>query len=397
MALEQVRPDQRALAQVASDLGVLKINAATGAMMIDLRAEGLAERFNILSPSTTIMQANPNFTPSLSIVDINPDLNKGDVYPLETDYQGKPKPNSPYALTKVGIRKLATAAGITTLAPRIQPCGPQGRDVVITATITYRGPDGLRKEDSDSADWHYEEEYENVVANCPEAYSGKPLTEQQRADWIRKNWKRVRGFGWRITETKAMLRACRDVLVLPGKFWLADLQKPFLVPSVTFTPDPNDKETLHAILGIGQKAIAALYGPAAASVEEISRALEAGDDDEPPSHDPDTGEVFDMAIGQTIEEPAEEALAAQAATEPTKTATHGDRPTEDRQIPQGIHRGKMLSEVCRTNAQYARAHFETAKTALGPLTEEWLFFWHGPPDDFSDVTFPNDAEEPLVP
>lgn len=68
-ALERVRPQERALVQAASELGILQ--EAGGALMIDLSKPELAERFNVLAPAATLVQADRNFTPSISVVNLD--------------------------------------------------------------------------------------------------------------------------------------------------------------------------------------------------------------------------------------------------------------------------------------------------------------------------------------
>ncbi|MCL5942118.1 MAG: hypothetical protein M1325_01085, partial [Actinobacteria bacterium] len=60
-ALERVRPQERALIQVASELGIVRY-AEGGGMLIDLTSPELHAQYNVLAPAATIAKGDPNFT-----------------------------------------------------------------------------------------------------------------------------------------------------------------------------------------------------------------------------------------------------------------------------------------------------------------------------------------------
>jgi hypothetical protein len=99
--------------------------------------------------------------------------------------------------------------------------------------------------------------------------------------------------------------------------------------------------------------------------------------DVPAGVDPETGVIE----GECLEETDD-------AGEPTRQ-TFGDKPTEDKHIPAGTHEGKMLSDVCRDDPDYARSTFLSADSVKA-VTEQWLRYWHGngpAKGDFQDVKF----------
>jgi hypothetical protein len=215
------------------------------------------------------------------------------------------------------------------------------------------------------------------------------MTEADRAAWIKKEWKRIREFAWRSTATKATERAVRKVLIIPDSFLPEELKKPFLVPSISFTLDPNDKETLHAVLGIGQKAIASLYGGEPAAEDEIDAALRESDDDGAPTGtitDPQTGVQVDPETGVI------EGTAVEEAEDTTEQPeTHGPRPTEgwDVVLPRGPFKGVTLPDICRDNPDYVKTKLLKTE-GLGPMAESLLVYFHGEEaihSDYSDIDF----------
>jgi len=390
-ALELVRPEQRALMQTASDIGVL-VNRG-GLAVIDLSSPEILDNYNVLAPTRVMVQANPNFTPSIAIVKF--DVKRGSTYPLEKRWDGRTKQEiwKVVALGKLELLQIAKAMGLRVLQPDIKM---QGRDIIITAAVQERDVDGTWVTHYGSQMWIHDDEYERTVAECPEKRwegSGQErgqveLTQEDKDAWIAKNWLQRKKFSLRMTETKALEAAIRFAGEIPTKFAAEDLDKPFIIVRYTFTPDPSDIRIVLAQIEAGDAAAKALFGAPLSDpdLKEVRQMLGDGRDPRPssPVTDPRTGLEVDpetgVVEGTCLEDQEEEAP-------PAAEEGHGQRPTDDREIPRGKYVGRQLSDVCKDDPAYARQHFLKAPPPLGVLTEEWLHYWEGEPDDFRDVTF----------
>ena len=360
-ALERVRPQERALVQAASELGI-RCWEAQGVRMIDLSDPQLAERFNVLSPAAVLMQTDPNFTPAITALKVDPRESAGDVYAIETTGTGRNKKMKTGALLKTALEKLGDAAGIEDLPPRIER--HDNGDLTVTAFIKVRRPDGSFKVLDGSREWVKEDEYEKVVESCPttEWDSDVPLSEEKKQAWIKKNWSRVKQFRLPMTESKAYLRAYRKALKLKQKYTPEELQKPFLVTSTSFTPDTSDPRVLVALMSGGEQATNLLYGPAAIPEHDVIEGTysedSTGEHDVPEGVDPETGEV----------------------TEPERP-----RPAEDPVLPRGPHADKPLSEVARTDPDYVVTRLVGSDDpAWGLAAEAWLAYWAAEGDEKHD-------------
>lgn len=357
-AIERVRPQEQALVKVAEELGILQRSA--GAVLINLGDPRLKEKYNVLAPATTLAKADPNFTPALHVVNLDP----ADFYP--TAYEGKGQDRRPvgWSLSKVQLDQIARVAGIEDLPPDIVYFGSEHQNLRVTWTARMRRPDGTWQTASGSREWIEFDEREQLLAAVP-----KWVTDQGALDssnpafvswWSQEWYGRVRKHRLGVTETKARLRAYRSLLTVKSKYNAEEIRKPFLVASTSFTPDTSDVRVLSLLMSQGRQAAELLYGPGGSQPVEPRPALETP----PEACDPETGEVID------------------AEPEPV---THGERPAEDLRIPKGPYEGEMLSEVARKDPDYTRRTF--AKSAKwGPIAEEWRRYWHGE-EDYDDVAF----------
>ncbi|MBN1319380.1 MAG: hypothetical protein JXA87_00930 [Thermoleophilia bacterium] len=360
-ALERVRPEERALIQTGVELGLVKY-AAGGGMLIDLTSDKLQQEYNVLAPAATIAKADPNFTPSVSVIKLNPDLeNGGDWYPIETEGRGDNKRVKAVALTKRALDQIAQKAGIEDRGPEIVYFGDRKQNVRITWHARVRNQDGWTyRELAGSQEWVEEAETALLKSSPPEwAQKG----DSAYNEWWAKNWwGRVHKFRIRMTETKARLAAYRQALTVKQKYTPAESRKPFLVVSLTYTPDTSNPAVLGALMGQGQEARQTLFGP---TPEAERPAIEAAEE-RVETVDAETGEIVDV-----------------------EPETNGPRPSADVQIPRGPFAGMLLSEICREHQEYAKTKLLPTKQ-LGPDTDAWLRYWHGEEavaDDYSDITF----------
>ncbi len=362
-ALEKASPQEQALMAIAGQLpaGVVQYSP-TGVLLVDLTSDKLQEQYNVLAPAATLAKADRNFTPSLSLVKLNPDpMNGGDFYPIETEGSGENKRVKMVALTKKALDQIGQKAGIADIGPDIVYFGARGENVRITWHAKVRNPDGWTyRELLGSQEW-VEEAETALLKSSPPAWAQK--SDSAYNEWWAKNWwGRVHKFRIRMTETKARLAAYRQALTVKQKYTPEEARKPFLVMSLVYTPDTSDPAVLGALMGQGQQAQQALFGP---TPQPGQLTIEVPADE---------AETVDMETGEIVE---------------VEPETNGPRPATDLQIPRGPMTGMLLSEVCRTHPEYAREKL-LSTTKLGPDVEAWLRYWHGEEaasDDLSDVTF----------
>lgn len=362
-ALEKASPQEQALMAVAGQLpqGVVQYSPS-GVLMVDLTSDELQKSYNVLAPAATLAKADRNFTPSLALVKLNPDyVNGGDFYPIETEGRGENKRVKMVALTKRALDQIAQKAGIQDVGPEIVYFGGRGENVRITWHARVRNPDGWTYRDlAGSQEWVEEAEMALLKSSPPE-WATK--SDSAYSEWWAKNWwGRVHKFRIRMTETKARLAAYRQELTVKQKYTPEEARKPFLVMSLSYTPDTSDPAVLAALMGQGAQAQQALFGSIVAAGQ---RALEA------PSAE---GETVDTETGEIVD---------------VEPETNGPRPTSDVQIPRGPMAGMMLSEVCKDHKDWAKQHLWKTER-LGLMTEEWLRYWHGEEaigEDYSDISF----------
>ncbi len=360
-ALERVRPQERALVQAASELGILR--EAGGALMIDLSSSELGERFNVLAPAATLVQADRNFTPAISVVNLDAAEASGDFYAIEKpkvasgSYAAKP---GAYALSKRALDVIGKQAGIEELDPIIQYFGDRSENVRITVTVRVRRPDGTYQTAKGTREWIEEDEKAQLEGGIPDwATKG----DSARAKWWNDNWYgRIKKFRLPMTESKARLRAYRQVLTLKSKYGPDEIARPFLVVSTTFTPDTSNPDVLRMIFTGGEQAAGLLYGPPAA-VEEAPIDVTATEHDEAPEGvDPESGELL--------------------------PETFGERPDSDPTIPSGPHEGLPISQVAREHPDYVRGTLLASGSAKwGTASEAWLTYWGHATGDDDDVDF----------
>lgn len=366
--LERLRPQEQALVRVAKELDIVQLSDDGRAMVIDLSSPKLAENYNVLYPAAALMPTDPNFTPSLNIVRIDPDPDHGDVYPIESEGYGKNKKMKAGALLKTAVEKLGEAAGLVELPP---VWDRRGKDLHVICGLKARRSDGTFKPVYGSREWIHDDEYEKVVNACPktEYKSDQPLSPEKRDEWIRKNWARVKEFREPMIESKAYLRAYRKALKLKAKYTPDELRKPFLVVSTLFTPDTSDIRILGMLMTGGQEAANTLYGEPRqleAGSEDVESFEVMEGDDAPTGVDTETGEIIE---GEVVEE---------AETEADAPATFGEKPETDLEIPRGPHKGKMLSELVRTERKYVEETIlKSSNPSWGMCAEAWLKHVYG--------------------
>ncbi len=216
------------------------------------------QRFNILAPRV-IGDLPPFHTPRLEIVQINPDVNGGEIYPL---------PANKFGLSKVALDRISQAAGISWL-PEQSGRVDDGSD---PNAIRYKA---VGKVKDLSGIWRVimgEKEIDLIAVQdeleqtVPEREWIKKLPEDRRpaaiAATVEKEMIQFRKHRLARAQSGAMGRAIRQALALRSQYTLDELKRPFVVPKVVFTPDASDRDVKLYLLAEATGSINELFGGA---------------------------------------------------------------------------------------------------------------------------------------
>jgi hypothetical protein len=214
------------------------------------------ERAIVLSPFTSFGALAPSFGIVTTIVQLNANPDGGEVYdglPFLNKEKGEVAP------AKIGLRKLAEAAGISWRTERSDP-----RTIPhyweIKAIASYRGVDGVVVTREASAEWDLRDGSLRLKGWTP-----------RQVEEARKN-------GLRNAEARAINAAIRECgCGIKQKYTRAELAKPFVVFRVAFQPDMSDPETRRQVTAAALGGTAALYGSSATALP----AAQAGGDHAP--------------------------------------------------------------------------------------------------------------------
>jgi len=241
----------------------IAIDERTGARAIVIPAS-VRERCNVIDPVTSLVQADPNWSPRISMVELDPDAKAGKHF-----YEQAGRKLAP---TKQALETLAKAAGILyTKTSRIPRAELNEGEVGYVATVGVRRSDGTVEEIQREKVWVEEAEraeIEDAVTRAEEWSNGQKtgnprFGHQGEPSWVNevnKRWLKELKDRYAKTESKAVLRAIRAALQIPHTFTTAEAQKPFLVIGFNFTPDYTDAEVRRIMTAVGLNAQAALYG-----------------------------------------------------------------------------------------------------------------------------------------
>lgn len=215
------------------------------------------EQFNRLIPTQTLAIPTDLLRPVVQVVQLNPDPRAGDVYHSDDMPEGHSAP------TKVALRKLATAAGVSIVDERRTDDGRDPDVIEVTCWAEMLLPTGQRLR----------------------------ATGMKRVDLKALKWKsdahraKYRQFFLEHVSSRAQNRAIRALLSLRGSYPAQVYAKPFAV--VSFAPNMNHPEVRARILDTLAPALAAGYGPVAGSPPQLAAGPtvtdvpQAPDDDAP--------------------------------------------------------------------------------------------------------------------
>lgn len=262
-------------------------------------AERQREHAHVLSPVTQIGSVPAMWKIVPTLVYINPDPAGGEVYrdPLFCD-------GDEVALTKVGLRKVAQAATLTTRVQRIDSQTVPNLWEFL-GKIRWRGFDAQFHEFEAPMLWDLRDgsEFVKRLLNAAERNEKRQRAKVSPADWIKKQLDAARFHGYRNGASRAVNAAIRE-FGLRQKYTRQDLSKPFVCFAMVVNPDMGDAEQRRIVLQAALGVTPQLYPAATAALPQETDPL-ADPDDPPVNHA--TGEIIE---GDTVRSgPAQTATA----------------------------------------------------------------------------------------
>ena len=315
---------------------VTVIEQETSSGVVEWNLDGFPESgYNRLIPTQTLQIPTDLLRPVVQVVQLNPDpKGGGDVY------QSNDTPTGHAAPTKVGLRKLATAAGISFVDERRTDDGRDPDVIEVTCVAEMLLPTGQR--------------IRAVGTKRVDLNAQKWTSDAQRA--------KFRSFFQEHVASRAENRAIRALLSLRGSYPVEIYQRPFAV--VSCAPNMSHPEVRSRILDAMAGTTAQLYGPAAAAQIGPGKTIDVTpapeEDPAPPTPTVLPGEKLAAAATSSAEEPAWMTEGAPPAT----TATAGEPPAET-DVAALIRDSAAISGL---QGPAAKPQLEKLKGLLGGLT-----------------------------
>jgi hypothetical protein len=247
--------------------------------VVEWSLDGFPEHaYNRLLPTQTLQIPTDLLRPVVQVVQLNPDpKNGGDVYTSNDTPDGHAAP------TKVGLRKLATAAGISFVDERRTDDGRDPDVIEVTCVAEMLLPTGQRIR----------------------------AVGTKRVDLNAQTWKspqhrgKFKSFFQEHVASRAENRAIRALLSLRGSYPIEIYQRPFAV--VSFAPNMAHPEVRARILDAMVPVAAQLYGAQAPQLAPGAPidVTPAPEEDPAPATPPTMpGEKLAAAAPATTEEPS---------------------------------------------------------------------------------------------
>ena len=263
---------------------------------------------NLLIPAATSVQINPFYKCTVMEVVADTSENSGDIFKVGNikigeDKNGKAVYRDVFSPAKPLLMKLATAAGIQFHPEYTTVFRENANTYVGRAYGAVRLPDGTFKthaetkriclDDEESKyrlefmdksimgirDWRAAKAaadmFKGEWKEDPEKINqwGKPekyyvIADCDREKYIERsilvNMTLLRKTASEKAQTGAILRVIRALLGIKGTYQREELQKPFAVPTVTFSPDYSDATVRQAMLQQGMNSMGNMFGTAPA-------------------------------------------------------------------------------------------------------------------------------------
>ena len=263
---------------------------------------------NLLIPAATSVQINPFYKCTVMEVVADTSENSGDIFKVGNiktgeDQNGKAIYADVFSPAKPLLMKLATAAGVQFHPEYTTVFRENANTYVGKAYGALRLPDGTFKthaetkriclDDEESKyrlefmdksimgirDWRAAKAaadmFKGEWKEDPEKINqwGKPekyyvIADCDREKYIERsilvNMTLLRKTASEKAQTGAILRVIRALLGIKGTYQREELQKPFAVPTVTFSPDYSDATVRQAMLQQGMNSMGNMFGTASA-------------------------------------------------------------------------------------------------------------------------------------
>lgn len=257
---------------------------------------------NLLMPAATEVQLNPFYKITVMEVTADTSENSGDIFKVgsvktgQNDDRGKDIWVETFSPAKPLLMKIAAAAGIQFDPNHTYVVRESTNSYKATAYGAMRMPDGTGKTHSDWKCIDLDDEEANLRLEFMDKSIKGILDEKQAkaaADMFKGHWidatnkwgktckayviddcDREKYIGRSVlvnmtllrktasekAMTGAILRVIRALTGMKGQYTKAELQKPFAIPRVTFSPDYTDPEVRRAMLSQGMNSIGSLFG-----------------------------------------------------------------------------------------------------------------------------------------
>ena len=251
------------------------------------------DSYNRLLPTQTLQLPTDLLRPVVQVVQLNPDTKAGDVY-ASTDM-----PDGHAAPTRVGLRKLATAAGISFIDERRVDDGSDPDVIEVTTVAEMLLPTGQRIR----------------------------AVGTKRVDLNAQSWKsdahrkRYKSFFQEQVASRAQNRAIRALLSLRGSYPAGVYERPFAV--VSFAPNMAHPEVRARVLDVMAGASAQLYGGQPAAQLPPGKAIDVtpAPEEDPAPETPTALPGESLAKAEPDDTPVEpDWMRSAAATERTEPA-----------------------------------------------------------------------------
>lgn len=275
---------------------------------------------NLLMPAATEVQLNPFY--KITVMEVTADLseNSGDIFKVGsvktgTTQQGKDIWEETYSPAKPLLMKIAAAAGIQFDPDHTYGTKIDANTYKAKAYGAMRMPDGTGKTHADEKviclddeEANYRVEFmDKSIKGITDEKAAKTAAEMFKGNWIdaKNKWGKackayviddcdrekyiersvlvnmtlLRKTAAAKAMTGAILRVIRALTGMKGQYTKKELQKPFAIPRVTFSPDYTDPEVRKAMLSQGMNSIGSLFG-ATPTIAAIPDTLTGGEIDE---------------------------------------------------------------------------------------------------------------------
>ena len=313
---------------------------------------------NLLLPATTEVQLNPFYKITVMEVPVDLSENSGDVFKVGSIKIKLPNGKETYVETfspaKPLLMKIAAAAGIQFDPERTYGIRENQNTYKARAFGAMRMPDGTGKTHPDEKVIRLDDEEANFriefmdksIKGITDEKAAKAAAELFKGKWIDSknkygnpcqayviddcdrekyiersvlvNMTLLRKTAPEKAMTGAILRVIRALTGLKSQYTKEELEKPFAIPRVTFSPDYNDPEVRKLVISQGMNSIGSLFGapPLLGTTEAKAAPVEERSIFDPEEFADNPAFASDVSEGNTT--PAAEPEAMQDSEAPSE-------------------------------------------------------------------------------